>query len=267
MSRPSPTESAAGLGPRLSVVLVEPTLPENVGAVARVMGNFGLRDLRLVRPCDPRDARALTVATHSAGILRAARVFPDLASALADRRLAIATSGRPREARLRPVSLPGLAAELPPSPLPTALVFGRERSGLTADELALAHLAVRIPTAPGAGALNLSHAVAVVVYALIGAGAESPPASSGPPPARAGELHGLMNHFLGLLDRVGFVKSGQGPRIRRLFGGMFARMRPTSAEVRTWRGFLHRVEVTLDHAGAGKVGDDSLPRQPGDGSP
>lgn len=257
VNRSSQKKASAGRRKHLSVVLVEPSLPENVGAVARVMGNFGVRDLRLVRPCEHLGDRALALATHSADILRTAHVFPDLPIALADRRLVIATSARPRDARQRLVALSDLAAELPTSRLPTAIVFGRESSGLTVDEMAMAQWAVRIPTAPGADALNLSHAVAVLLYALTCADEDVAAVASEPPSARTEELHGLLDHCMDLLDRVGFVKSGHGPRIRRLFGGMFARMRPTTAEARAWRGFFHRVEVTLERAVAGRAEDDA----------
>ncbi len=255
------TDQPTRLGAGFSVVLVEPSLPENVGAVARVMGNLGARELRLVRPCAHLSGAALRVATHSGALLRAARVFPSLAEAVRDCHWVAATSARPRDPRQPTVNLPGLGRHWPAAPARTALVFGRESRGLTAEELAHAHLCVRIPTPGDAPAFNLSHAVAVTLYELAREDV-SAPAAAGEPPARGGDVEGLKQHGLALLERVGFLKPRQAPRVRRRFSALLARWRPTAAEVRWVRGFFHRVELTLDRASRAEEKPNPEPRNP-----
>jgi TrmH family RNA methyltransferase len=233
-----------------AVVLVEPSLPENVGAVARVIANLGGGELRLVNPCDHLSFEALSLATHSAGILREARVFPSLAEALTDRQFVMGTSARRRERHARPLALPDLATVLPGAGGRLALVFGRESSGLTNDELALCHACVHVPTQGEASSMNLSHAVAVVLYELTG----RTPAGAGEkqgqvPTATARELEGLKAHLLEVLDAVGFLKPGAEASIRQSFADLLGRAQPTDLDVRLLRGFLHRVQVTLQRAG------------------
>src|SRR5665213_3898096 len=93
-----------------SVILDRPQLAENIGAVARVMANFGLADLRLVAPRDGwPQTRAWTSASGADWPLDQARVFASIAEATADLQLVYATTARPREARV-PIFTPRAAA-------------------------------------------------------------------------------------------------------------------------------------------------------------
>ena len=154
--------SRDALDPGPSIVLVGTTLPENVGAAARAMANFGLGDLRLVAPrCDPHGERAIATATHGEGVLKHARVFETLGAALADRSTVWATTSLHREFR-KPMEGPRQAA--PQWDEGSAIVFGPERSGLTYEELTWAHALLTIPTTSEARALNLGVAVALVAW-------------------------------------------------------------------------------------------------------
>lgn len=163
---------------RLRVVLVRPETPANIGAVARVIRNTGLSGLDLVAPGDWRTVECWRTAWGAHEVLEEARVFPDLAGALADATFVAALSGR------RDVSLPvldvrdmaGEAAALSPEE-EGAFVFGPETSGLSLEELALCGRRVRIPSHPEHPSLNLSHAVMVVGYELFRARRRSPPGS------------------------------------------------------------------------------------------
>src|SRR5262245_16094749 len=111
-----------------AVILNEPQLAENIGAVARAMGNFGLTDLRLVRPRDgwPQD-RAWASASGATWPLESARVFDSLEAAIGDLQLVLATTARPRETQL-PVEPPRSAAlrlvEAAGQGLAAGLLFG-----------------------------------------------------------------------------------------------------------------------------------------------
>ena len=159
------------------VVLVGVQLAENLGAVARVMGNFGLGELRLVAPqAAPEDPRAVAMATHGAPVLAEARRFATLADALADRTHAWGTAALPRQRAARALGARDLAGTLRAVPGRHALVFGPERTGLTDADIVTLDGVVRIPTESSARALNLAQAVAVLAWEWRAAGADGVPA-------------------------------------------------------------------------------------------
>lgn len=160
--------------PRPAVVLVRPRDPNNIGAAARALANFGFDDLRVVAPHPPvwRDAKSAVGAQE---LLRAAKVYGSLPEALADRRGVWATSCLKARRPAQPVrTLPGFA--LGPE---GAVVFGPEKTGLGAEDLRHCDGLLRVPTVPACPSMNLAQAVAVVCCALC-AGEEAPPARGTP---------------------------------------------------------------------------------------
>ena len=158
-----------------AVVLVRPQLAENIGAAARAMANFGVRDLRLVNP-RPYDAvLAARTACDGRDLFNAARTYPDLRSAVADCALTIGTTRRARHVKLAPISPAETAARLAalPPAATAALVFGAEAAGLTNEELYLCDLHSTIPTTD-LGSLNLGQAVLLYLYEWFQAGPQCP---------------------------------------------------------------------------------------------
>lgn len=152
----------------IAIVLVEPARATNIGATARAMNTMGFDDLRVVGPAPLRAGQTYRVAHRSGPILDAARHYSGLADALADRDLTIATTGR-RRAHLTDYLTPDdLYRRLAPGDWGrrVALVFGREESGLTNDELALCETVSAIPMRRAQPSLNLAQAVMVYTYAL-----------------------------------------------------------------------------------------------------
>ncbi|HZZ80412.1 MAG TPA: RNA methyltransferase, partial [Gemmataceae bacterium] len=157
---------------RCRVVLVETHYPGNLGATARVMFNFGLRDLVLVSPRAERtDKNALQMSTHGQPILDNARTVSDLDAAIGDCVLVVGTSARVgglfRQQNVGP------PAEIMPHVVdviqqgrPAALVFGPEPTGLSNDIVTRCHHLVQIPTGDAYPALNLAQAVAICLYEL-----------------------------------------------------------------------------------------------------
>ena len=154
----------------LTVVLVEPAGPLNLGSVARLCANFGVEDLRLVAPrCDPGDLDAQRMAVHGDQVLKRARHFPTLFDALTDCQRVVASCGRidhgeiPLQApeQVMPWVQQGLE-----SAAQVALVFGRENRGLSNEELLLSQRVVRLHSSEAYPSLNLSHAVAVMLHEL-----------------------------------------------------------------------------------------------------
>ena len=151
----------------IRIVLVEPAGPLNIGSVARVMKNMGLRNLVLVNPhCDPLGDEARQMAVHAADVLETAQQVATVPLALEGCFRAIATTARPRDvvpaAPLEPPrdALPWLLD------LPSALIFGPEDRGLSNSELNYAQGFVGIPSSPDYSSLNLAQAVAVCAYEL-----------------------------------------------------------------------------------------------------
>jgi TrmH family RNA methyltransferase len=150
----------------LYFVLVEPEFPGNVGAVARAMKTCGFEKLILVNPCDISDNEATMMAHRSGDILENARIVPSFEEAIANMRLTVGTTMRKRHFRF-PFYSPEEIAEkfLQTAPEhPVAIIFGKERTGLTNEELTRCHLHSTITTAIQNPALNLSQAVMIYAY-------------------------------------------------------------------------------------------------------
>jgi tRNA/rRNA methyltransferase len=207
------------------IVLVRPENPANIGAVARAIRNAGLAGLDLVAPNDWRTVECWRTAWGAHETLEQARVFDDLAGALAGAALTVAFSGRSdRGAPARDVrELAGSVAALPAGDA-AALVFGPETTGLCGAEIALCGARARIPTHPGQPSLNLSHAVAIAAYEVYRAGRRA-----GVGPRRA--THEEKERLLALL-REGLLALYALPR------------RNTDGYFEEWRALVQRIDLT-----------------------
>ena len=238
-----------------AVILATPQLPENIGAVARVMANFGLSDLRLVNPRHgwPQE-RAWASASGADWPLNAARVFDTVADALADLRLVYATTARPRELRLPVITPREAAAELSRAAAdgqPVGLLFGGERAGLETADIALCQAVVTIPIDPLFRSLNLAQAVAINAYEWrMTVQAAPPPAfRAGEPPADRAAMQGLFGQLEAELETSGFFHPPEKtPAMVQNLRAALSRAHFTDQEVRTLRGV-----VTALSRGRGKV--------------
>ena len=243
--------------PAPSVILVEPQIPDNIGMVARAMGNFALDDLRIVKPRDgwPSE-KARAVASGAAAIIDAAGLHESLQSAVADLSWVAATTARQRDLRKPVMTAEAAAREL------TArisrgercgILFGRERNGLESDEVALADAVVMIPINNRFASLNLAQSVLLMGYEWLKAVGEGSlgrvttyeqPLQSGvnlgrQRPATKEELIGLFEHLENELDNRGFFyPSHRRHVVVRNIRTMLTRMNATDQEVRTMRGIV-----------------------------
>lgn len=242
-----------------TIVLVGPQLGENIGATARAMLNCGLGDLRVV---DPRDGwpnpSARAAASGADVVLDRARAFDDLESAVAGLRHVYATTARPRDMDKRVVDAAVAAREIRGATARgerCGIVFGRERTGLTNDEVVLAKTLVTIPLNPGFASLNLAQAVLLVAHTWQRAGTpevDERVLPSGRAPATHESLVGFFEHLEGALDAGGFFKTPElKPTMVRNLRNLFQRAELTDQEVRT----LHGVVTAL-----GGLRKDDLPR-------
>ena len=148
----------------IRIVLVEPSHPGNIGAVARAMKNMALAELVLVRPKAFPHPEAIARASGADDLLAAHRVVDSVVEAVADCGFVAATTSRPRDQNFRALDLHEAAERIFEMSArgPAAVLFGAERTGLTNEELALAHLLIRIPANPEYPSLNLAMAVQLV---------------------------------------------------------------------------------------------------------
>lgn len=229
----------------IHIVLVGTSHPGNIGAVARAMKTMGLEHLRLVDPESFPHADATARASGADDVLAQAKRYATLAESVADCHLVIGAS-----ARLRSLAWPQLA----PRPCgqrmmqeaavgPVALVFGRERSGLTNDELAFCHYLAHIPANPAYSSLNIAAAVQIFAYEIRLASDATPPPAPEPefPPATGSQMEGFYTHLENTLNEVGAVKSGQMITLMRRLRRLFQRARPDQNEMNILRGFLSAV--------------------------
>ena len=231
------------------VVLVEPQLGENIGAAARVMANFGLARLRLVRPRDGwPNLQAQRSASGADRVLEEAALFENVEDAVGDCSLVLATTARAHD-QAKPVVGPEAAAREIAAHMGggaghanVAVLFGRERYGLENHEVALADRIVTFPVNPAFASLNLAQAVALMAYEWfkLAGGGELPfvmPQKS--PPAGKEQLFAFFAGLERELDRVEFFRPPE-KRATMIINlrNIFARMAPTRQDLQTLHGVV-----------------------------
>jgi tRNA/rRNA methyltransferase len=224
------------------IVLVRPRDPNNIGAVARAMKNFGLRDLWVVAAHPPTWAE-ITSAVNALDVLTGARVVETLAEAVADCNLVLGTTDQTRVEGKQTVYTPfDLSRDLAEAAYDLALVFGSEKHGLTNDDLSHCHRVMSIPTEPGCPSMNLGQAVAICCYELIRDAAQRRivplPAES----ASAGATESAIQLALDVLHQIDFVLPGNEPELMRRVRGSLLRLQPTRHDIEMLCGILSRVK-------------------------
>lgn len=230
------------------IVLVEPAGDRNVGAISRVMKNFGLQQLILVNPqCDPHSEDAQHMAVHAGDVLAAATIVDTLPAALHGCVRAIATTARDRFAPLEHphTALPWLLET--PLEQASALIFGPECRGLSNQELNYAQRFVRIPSNPNYSSLNLAQAVAVCCYELTQSISFAESNRSAPLIDYAGfeELEGYYQHLQAVLLAIGYVYPHTAASRMEKFRQIFNRAHLDKNELNMLRGILTQMQWAL----------------------
>jgi tRNA/rRNA methyltransferase len=227
------------------VILVEPQLGENIGSAARVMANFGLSKLRLVKP-RPKwpSPEARKMASGADRVLKDAKLFNLLEEAIADCTLVFAATARAHD-QAKPVvgadAAVALAAPRVAAGETVGLVFGRERYGLENHEVGLADRIITLPVNPAFASLNLAQAVAIVAYEwfkLAGSGLPfGMPQKSPPAPKQQ-----LLSFFATLereLQKVEYFRPAHKRGVMQVnLRNIFNRMQPTQQDIRTLHGVI-----------------------------
>jgi TrmH family RNA methyltransferase len=240
--------------PDIRIVLVAPSHPGNIGAVARAMKNMALSELLLVQPKEFPHPEATARASGAHDVLAGARVVASLAEALEGCGFVAASTSRDRDQYFRVIDVRAAAVRIVAESrrAPAAVVFGSERTGLTNEELEAAHALIRIPAHCAYPSLNLAMAVQLVAYELFRAGDSDAAAHApaGPPLAGAREMARLYTHFAQVLEEIEFRDRTQSGthlmgRIRRFL----QRAELDQNEVNILRGILTAVQSRRRHAG------------------
>lgn len=231
------------------IVLVRPQLGENIGKAARAMLNFGLTEMRIVNPRDGWPNPSAGPAAAGADIvLDQAKIYDTTAEAVADCSNIYATTVRKRGVTKPVVGPDQAASEIVTTPGRSAILFGREASGLETDDVGLARAILTVPINPEFGSLNLAQAVILCAYewsklAGDGAGLIRPTEEELLPAAPQAELDAMIEHFEKLLDPRGyFLPEARRDATRQTLRGILTKPGWNHLEVRTMRGILSTLE-------------------------
>lgn len=228
------------------MVMIGTTHPGNIGAAARAMKNMGLTDLALVNPKTYPSEQAVARAAGALDLLEHARVCQTLDEAIADCQQVIGASARRRSIPWPQIDPRGCAERVAGSNLRTAILFGREHSGLSNEELERCHYLLHIPCNPEFSSLNVAAALQVISYELFLASQRVDDGEA--PPVRSFQATGeQMESFFGHLDTVlrdiRFIHPTKHEtsilrRLRRIFN----RAQLEQEEVHLLRGILSAVQ-------------------------
>ena len=278
---------------KLKIVLVNTTHPGNIGATARAMKTMGLEQLALVSPRHFPSAECTARAAGADDILARARVFPSPEEAVADCELVFGTSARSRSiawpevtpeiAALQIVDHGNAAADAG-----AAVLFGRESSGLSNEELEICHAMIRIPTNAEFASLNIAAAVQIICYEIgkqclagetgsggrlqpvpaadgkrpgaLPAAADPGPGDAAETPVTSRDMEYLYEHFAQTLTDIGYLDPQQPRRLMRRIRRLFNRARLDSNEYNILRGILAAVQNASGSTSAQGPGIESSTR-------
>ncbi|ETR75777.1 RNA methyltransferase [Afipia sp. P52-10] len=236
-------------GPAPIVVLVEPQLGQNIGMAARAMGNFGLSQLRIVNPRDGwPNIHALRAASGADAIINGAQLFETPQSAIADCSLVFATTARAHD-QAKPVQAPEQAAQAMAGEIAAegkvAILFGRERWGLTNEEVALADRIITFPVVPEFASLNLAQAVLLMGYEWFKHARDGVlPFATNERSQRAAkaQMQAFFETLVAELDRVEFLRPPEKRDTMIVnLRNIFTRMEPTQQDMQTLHGAIKAI--------------------------
>ncbi len=252
---------------RVVVVLVRPLQSGNVGAAARAMKNMGLRRMVIVAPQAFDIDRARWMAPGADDIIDRARFVPDVATAVDDCRLVVASTARRRHSPWPALEPEGLAARCFGDDGPVAILFGPEDHGLANDELAHAHALVHIPTDAHAS-INVAQAVLLLsasIYAEArargyvpvaeGEGRRGGPRRGAAPgatrehrPAPLGLLEPLVGDWMQTVEMGGYLVGHEPLLVSSTLRRILQRAQLDEGEIAILRGQLRKIRWKMGHS-------------------
>lgn len=230
----------------IRIVLIQTSHPGNIGAAARAMKTMGLSDLCLVKPSRFPDDQAAAMASGADDVLRNAHIVETLEEAVADCKLIIGTSARSQRTLRWVISEPrecGVITNKNSTKGKVALVFGRERTGLTNEELALCHQLVHIPSNPDYSSLNVAAAVQILCYEcrvayLDGVSESKQEHSLDEEIVSAKDMEGFYTQLEKLMVDTEFLDPDNPRYLMRRIRRLYGRIQVTRSELNLLRGSL-----------------------------
>lgn len=236
----------------IRIVMIHTSHPGNIGAAARAMKVMGLSDLCLVNPKSFPDDQANAMSANATDILDNANVVSSLAEAISDCQLVIGSSARHertlswdiQDSRECGETIAQHAANVK-----VALLFGRESSGLTNDELAVCQHLVHIPTNPDYSSLNVASAVQLLAYECRIASLQTVPESNSKTEKNledeqvtSEELDGFFQHLKQVMEEVEFLDPENPKHLMTRLRRLYLRSSMTRSELNIQRGFLAAIQ-------------------------
>jgi tRNA/rRNA methyltransferase len=228
----------------IDIVLVRPSRAKNVAAACRAMKNMGLQSLVLVSPPEDLDAPESRALAYGAwDVLDSARRAADLRAAIGPAVFVVGATGKPHAETLSPRELAATWRRRAANGC-MAVVFGPEASGLRADELALCHALVTIPTDPTHTSLNLAQAVLIVAYELFLVAHADDAATAAPPSpdtATAEQAEAALTELRDALVAIGYLNPQNPDGILAELRRLLARAGLTAREATLLRGLARQI--------------------------
>ncbi len=246
----------------IRVVLVEPSHPGNIGAVARAMKNMDLTQLVLVRPREFPHPEATARAAGAGQVLAAARIVETVQEAIADCGFVAATTSRGRDQNFRTLDIREAAARAVAESqhAPVALLFGAERTGLSNEDLDASHVLLWIPASPEYPSLNLAMAVQLVSYEIFrargspGGAVGTHRSDQGVPLATPSQMQQLYAHLEQVLNEVDFKdRTLSSSHLMSRIHRFLQRAELDQNEVNILRGILTAVQNKRRMAGSAQA--------------
>ncbi|MFQ5479713.1 MAG: RNA methyltransferase [Thermodesulfobacteriota bacterium] len=233
----------------ISIVLVEPRGPANIGATARAISNCGLHDLVLVNPCEYHNDECFGRACNSGEVVLNARVFPTLSECVSEFAFVMGTTRRTGKLREPLTDLPGAVRMIKgmSESNSVAILFGREDRGLVNTELALCDALVELPAHEDYPSLNLSHAVFLLCHYLYMDTGEREPfrAITAAPREERDKMYVHLEEMLRALDYGDEGREFLLRAIMKNFRVLFGRTSLMEKEVNMLRGLFAQILVRL----------------------
>ena len=234
----------------IRIVMINTSHPGNIGAAARVMKNMGLKKLYLVQPKIFPNYEATAMASGASDLLSNAIVCDSFAQALQGCHLVLGTTARERKIQHEFIDAraAGELTAIESQQQDVALVFGRERTGMTNDEIGLCHKLINIPTNPDYSSLNVASAVQIVSYEVMMAlgNQNSYQTDDEPEYACSENMQRFYQHLEETLVNIDFLKLQQSPQLMPKLRHIYNRARLTEEEVNVLRGILSKTQKLID---------------------
>ena len=240
---------------QIRIILVGTTHTGNMGSVARAMKTMGLSQLWLVAPKEAPDGQAYALAAGASDILAKAQIVDTLEEAIADCGLIVGTSARSRTLpwpMLDPRTCAQKAMQESQNK-PVAIIFGRESSGLTNEELQLCNHHLCIAANPEYSSLNLAMAVQILTYEVRMAALalqDQPVAASDIVYPSADQMDKFYVHLEQTLNETGFIIQQHPGIVMTKLRRLFTRARPEEAELNILRGILTSIQRKYKQSGS-----------------